>query len=319
MIKLPYKNIAFCKGQPAGSNKIGFVQYFYNSAEYIEMISGKTPEVFYGLDRKTNRVICLCSFTIIDGIAYSPYSAPFGSIEFSPDISEDVLIDFFDYVDNALKGMGIRKIVIKHYASFQAPHTVNKIKKSFKLSGFKILETNINHHLIVDSHSFTYGIHPMEKRRLNKCKKAGMIIRNTEWDELMNIYEFIASCRAEKQLEINISREDFLKAFSKFPEQYRVFTGLINGKIAAATVIVKVNKEIIYNYLPAFSKAFNTYSPLVMLMEGVYNYAQKNGYKFIDLGVSSIGGIRQEGLIYFKEMIGGVMSEKITFIKALNN
>ena len=77
------------------------------------------------------------------------------------------------------------------------------------------------------------------------------------------------------------------------------------------------NHKILYNYLPASIDEYKAFSPMVMIMENVYNYAKKEQYSFIDLGISSINGVLQKGLIQFKERIGGVFSEKTTFSKIL--
>jgi hypothetical protein len=310
------EGIIFIKGIPDSHIRIEYDQYLYNRPEFIKLISGKLPEVFYAYNRD-HRIIAGCSFTIHERSAFSPFRGPFGSIEMDSSVSVAVLVNFLSYINDELHKSEVDRIVVKNYAGFQALAIVDKITEAFLLSGYDRSSVDINHHIDIKNNDFKSLIHPMEQRRLVKCKKAGMKVRKAKLDEYGCIHDFIRICRKEKELEININKQDFLETTRLFPEQYHVFVGLIEDKVVAATVCVAVNHKILYNYLPASIEEYKAFSPMVMIMESVYNYAKMEQYSFIDLGISSINGVPQKGLIQFKERIGGVFSEKTTFRKIL--
>ena len=85
----------------------------------------------------------------------------------------------------------------------------------------------------------------------------------------------------------------------------------------AATVCVLVNEEVLYNFLPAHDENYKSLSPVVFLVQGIYNYAFAESLKFIDLGISSLQGKPQAGLIIFKERLGGQPASKLSFIKEI--
>ena len=84
--------------------------------------------------------------------------------------------------------------------------------------------------------------------------------------------------------------------------------------IACLTLTVRVNEGILYNFCPADNLDYRTYSPSVMLTEGLYEFSQRSGIGVLDLGISvDADGNLKPTLVRFKENLGGVVSEKWTF------
>jgi lipid II:glycine glycyltransferase (peptidoglycan interpeptide bridge formation enzyme) len=155
----------------------------------------------------------------------------------------------------------------------------------------------------------------MQLRRLSKCQKAGFVFQKAETNIASAAiwHSFIAKCRVQQGLEVNISLGDLELAIESLPELYDFFGVWDGTKLIAATVIVHVSDSVVYNYLPASTKAYNHYSPMVMLMNDVVTYYKKQRLAYLDLGVSSINGIAQSGLCAFKESMGAVRSAKNYF------
>jgi lipid II:glycine glycyltransferase (peptidoglycan interpeptide bridge formation enzyme) len=108
-----------------------------------------------------------------------------------------------------------------------------------------------------------------------------------------------------------------LKLTGIFPGKYKFFS-VSNGKdIIAATICVHVNRRVLYNFLPAHDEMYKKFSPVVYLMHGIHHYAQNEKFKLIDLGISSVHGKPQTGLIKFKERLGGKAISKLTFVKEI--
>ena len=313
------KRVEFISGFPAETYMESFENHIYNDPEFIKINTGKDPIVYSAVEKETNIILAQWKFTLVKNIAMSPEIGPFGSIEMNSFIQDEVLEDFISFVDDQLRQIGAYGIKMKCHASFQSPGNTLKCKNALIRSGYILDSTDINHHIEVSNKDFISFIHPMEKRRLDKCEKKGMLIRKAGLDELEQVHDFISRCRREKDLEINIEKERFLKVINNLPEHYHIFISLINNEFASATVCVHVNNRILYNYLPASAEKFSSMSPIVMLMEHVYEFAQNMNYKSLDLGISSIDGKPQTGLILFKERIGGITSEKFTFSKSLKD
>ena len=155
----------------------------------------------------------------------------------------------------------------------------------------------------------------MQQRRIRKCLKAGFVFEQiSDVNKLESVYEFLAECRDQQGLKINISKDLFMESFLRLPEQYKAFAIFTSDRqMIAATVTLKVTEEIIYNYLPGSLKEFNDYSPMAFLLIELIKIFNENGFNYLDLGISSINGKPQEGLAVFKDRMGAIRSEKLTF------
>ncbi len=171
---------------------------------------------------------------------------------------------------------------------------------------------DVNNHLNL-SVDYWDRLHKMERRKLNRCISEGLVFRHLKHDQAQQVYHFIKECRQKKNVDINISEYNFLKTLDTFPKHYQLFGIFHNDKLIAATVAVKVNQQVVYNYLPASDILFNHLSPMVFLIKELHHYYQQRQYQIIDLGISSIKGVTQEGLLKFKTRIGAFSTEKPTY------
>jgi hypothetical protein len=155
-------------------------------------------------------------------------------------------------------------------------------------------------------------IHPMERRQLNKCLKAGFTGGMGKPRDHRGIYHHIAEFRENRKIPVNFPFEDFSKSLARFPEHYLPFHVLTkeNERVAAA-IIIKTAPDIAYYFFPADSPYRRGFSPMVLLMQTVYEFSKANGMRFIDLGVSSKNGLPQTGLIRYKENMGGIPSTRL--------
>jgi lipid II:glycine glycyltransferase (peptidoglycan interpeptide bridge formation enzyme) len=75
---------------------------------------------------------------------------------------------------------------------------------------------------------------------------------------------------------------------------------------------VRTSDKTLYNFYPADSEAWLAYSPMVLLLEFVASWAKERGFEVFDLGIATDNGVRNEGLIRFKQNIGGIETLKYT-------
>ena len=192
------------------------------------------------------------------------------------------------------------------------------VLKTMENSGFSIQMKAVNHHIKVDESPLEDKMHTMEVRRLNKCKEQGFIFQEESHDQAEIIYDYLNQCRTEQNLELSISKEKFLMYLEYFPQSYPFFSVRKNGEILAATIAIKVQRHILYSFLPGSLRKFKQNSPTVFLNEGLYKYCQENRFEILDLGISTEkDGKNQKTLIDFKERIGGEKGYKYFFEKEL--
>ncbi|WP_424963555.1 GNAT family N-acetyltransferase [Ekhidna sp.] len=280
-------------------NPILFYQYGYlTSQAYCNFIAFSDENFFIAFDQ-------------IDNVAISIPRSPFGSIFYRYEgIGAEGFIEAFT---DQLRNKGIEKIQITHpseiYARFVSVSTLVK-------SGFDQIYSDINQHIPLDL-NWEDSIHKMQKRKLESLINDGFEFRKMERSELETAHKFLTVCRQAQGLQINISWEQLKKSSDELPEKYECFGVFRDSKISALCIAVNVSSEVAYYYLPGTSPMFRNQSPMVMLIAGMIRYYRERGFKYLDLGVSSIEGKSQEPLKIFKERMGGIESKKPTFLKQI--
>ncbi len=255
---------------------------------------------------------------IENGIAYSPYKSLFGGFETAKKVDEGAFKIFIDETLRLLKNKNVEVLKITLPSNFfRKPRT--KLQRQILLDqGFEKVLKLKNHHIDITNKNLSSHIHEMEKRKLKKCNSEGLAFYEESADMLPVLYNFISVCRKEKNQPLNISLEQLQLSMNAFPDRYFIFSVKLNNEFFAVTIAVKVNDNVLYNFLPASPIKFNYLSPMVKLIEGLYNFGRQQKFKYLDLGVSTTrDGKDQETLLAFKKHMGGQRSFKVMLEKKL--
>ena len=284
---------------PDGLSMAYFQKGYFQSQSYSTLISYSNEDFFIPFDLTSERAISI------------PRS-PFGSFICRKDSSGD-LIEFGKAILIDLKKRNMQQLEIHHpssiYSAFVTEQNLNDI-------GFQVAYNDLNQHIEL-SEAWEESIHNMQKRKLESLRSDGFVFRKMEKDEFEVAYKFLSVCRQSQGLNINISREQLKNLVDHLPDAYECFGVFRGEKISALCITVNVSSEIAYYYLPATSPMFRDRSPMVLLMAGMIDYYRGKGFKYFDLGVSSLQGKPQETLRIFKERMGAGETSKPTFVMPL--
>jgi hypothetical protein len=228
-------------------------------------------------------------------------------------IDSQILYEFLQEVISCIKSKGGKKIVFSLAPECYELEKADLVDEVLLHSGFQISVTELNYHLSVKENSFETNLHESERRRLKKCLDAGFTFEISNSPDVDFVHQFIANCRLRKGYPLSMNASDFKKMFEAFAERYILFTVKDNAKIIAVAVGVKVHSSVLYNFLPADDKNYLSFSPMVLLNKGIFDYCKLNGFEIFDLGIATSGGIQNPGLIKFKEHLGGELSHKYSY------
>ena len=154
-----------------------------------------------------------------------------------------------------------------------------------------------------------------ERKRYKKCKKEGFHCKNLTLNDLPEVYAMILETKNRKGYPGTLPFHQLEEMFILFPKEYRAF-GCFDGTMLIAVMVnIKISDSVFYNFYLGDKIDYRNYSPIVLLLEWVYDYAQLEGGRILDLGLSSDNGKLNEGLHSFKLKLGGVISKKISFVK----
>ena len=185
--------------------------------------------------------------------------------------------------------------------------------KIFINAGFRVINTEVNQHLLVLESEFKLLIRKNEKKKLNQCIKQDYTFKLLSIDELADIYQLVTETRVRKGFPVSMAYDGLHQTIMSLPDKYLLFGLFDQAELIAASVSIRISQNILYNFYHADEFAYRSNSPLVMLVQEIYCYCQQNEIKILDLGISSENGVKNEGLFVFKENLGCLSSEKNTY------
>ncbi len=248
-------------------------------------------------------------FRIEGDTAVSLPSGLFGSFQFAQQLGFWTFKKFFREVKEDLRQLAVEQMVIR-----QPIDIYDQVVGADALmtEGMRVEYLDINHHLVLSSYEHQ-SLHQMEQRKL--VKSSFWVHQTTDWER---VYDFILTSRGKAGLKPNISLDKLKKLVITFPDRYQCFVAQAGEKWAAVIVFVSISPGVVYYYLPATAEEYKSASPMVQLLFEASQHYKEKGIKYLDLGISSVKGERQEGLIDFKEHMGGVAMQKPTLALRFN-
>lgn len=244
--------------------------------------------------------------------------APFGGIQLhSDEVAFTALSTFFSAVEQQLYERGVRQLYLTPPPAIYLPTALPL--DFWQHMGYRLTHEQTLHYIAVTAEqTLRERVIPAHRRRLRKCREAGLIAE--EWKDFcpQTVYAWIAERRAEKGYPLSLSYEKFLSLRARFPERYVVFRVLDGTQLAALSVSVRVGPSQLYHYLPAYSPSYTTYSPMILLTEALYDYCRTHQIQLLDLGTSvDAAGHEKPSLARFKRNLGALECPKLSFKKTL--
>ncbi len=253
----------------------------------------------------------ICGFEIKGTTAISLPQGLFGSfMKKHRKVSFDDFSDFWIETKTELQAHKVKKVELVHppeiYQGYIPEAWLEEV-------GFSMRYEDINHHIELRNHQ----LHEMEIRKLKKIAPLDYRFEPASRNSFGVIYDFLAKCRAEKGLVLNINKFKLGRLFMTFPDKYDLFAGFKGKELACATITLKSAPNVAYYFLPGTLEAFKKDSPMVALLHVIVDQF-KGKYKYLDLGISSVNGKPQDGLIAFKERMGGIRTSKKRYFNRLS-
>jgi len=284
---------------------------FFNSDQFVK---GRSNSINYFRFYLLKSGMPTAKFVIYldDKTAFSPWKAPYGSFELASEMSEDVISYFLEEITNWCVRKKINSLKVIAPPEFYQ----NQPSNIFIKNGYRIIYTDLHQYFRVAqkfSHNFAYS----EKKRLNKCQNNGFTSSIVGKNLLPKAHELLTNSRKRKGYPVTMTFESLVEMFQKYPENYLLFAVFDKNIMISMAVSIRVNKDILYNFYHADHDDYATFSPTVMVVNEVNKYALKNGFQYIDLGISSNKGILNKGLYTFKKNLGSKECSRHTYLLEL--
>lgn len=291
-------------------------QFFFNSDAYVKFHETENTFSFCLKDSESLQRLAFMQFEVNQNTAVSQPKAPFGFFETAM-LDHELWEHFWMLVEERLIEVGVTKIVIRSWPTCYWPVMTEVLTHYFETQGFNIPFVDINFHWDLKSENAAFYMHATERWSLRKALKQGL--RFDVWDDpdIGLAYEYLKRFKEARHIPNAISKEVFVNSLLHFKQNYTVFVVRKEEAIIAISVGVKVSKQIFYHYSHGFDSNYSSLSPSVLMYNGLFDYCRSNGYKTLDLGITSIEGVKQKGLYPFKKKMGGIETHRYTLEKQL--
>ncbi len=320
-MQLPYhlNDFIFAEAAPGSPAVFDFEPSLFHLVRHLELQSPAGWLWYYALDEKHNRIPASLYLNVSNNdTASSVVRSPFGTIECSDDLPPEALYKFLQFVEAACKKRNLVSITLQDAPAAYAPRRSALLWTFLINLGYAATRAEVSACIKVGD-KYEDGIHENEEQVLNKSRLAGLSYGTVPAEQLDRVYGFIAACHQLKGYALSMNYEDLRRTVSVFPERFILSCVFDNKQIVSASVAIRINKSILYNFYMDHDAGYNKLSPPLLLMEGMYRYCRDNGIELLDLGTSALGGQPNFGLLAFKLRAGAFPSPKLRFEKTLHS
>lgn len=257
--------------------------------------------------RKTNHLVAFIHFQLNEKEAYSLHQSSFGGLAVVQEMGVTLLEDFLSYVIDDLKQTGVNKLTIRECPECYAIQS-NK-EQIYERLGFMNLFRETNQY-IETALPFDKLVNRNRKRSLKSIQNLGYVFSQLQTNRLEEAHNLLVVNRKARGLELTMTLEQLQLAMEQFPDRYLLFGISSEYQLIAASVCIKVNQKILYDFYHGELPEYTESSPVTMLVAELYQYALSNNFEIIDLGISSVDGKLDEGLFQFKKSLGAKEESK---------
>lgn len=191
----------------------------------------------------------------------------------------------------------------------------HKVHNVLYRSGWKIAASDLNFHLpVTDYATFRAQLAGSKRKELNKITRSETRVEvASNRLEMLEIYEVIKANRQAQGYPMTMSAEALL-ALKDAIKGDLTFTALKrdNATLAGA-ILMNIDETTRYVFYWGEHPDFRHESPVIKLCEHLYLDAAEHGYRYLDIGISTVNSVPNEGLVNFKMGIGCEISQKLTF------
>jgi hypothetical protein len=282
------------------------------SEPFISLNTAKVDRIVRLVEESGNTRIGLVA-GIKSNILLSPFSAPFGGFHFRHDaIYIGRIDDFIESLKIYVKAEGLTGISITlppdiYHQTFNA-----KTISSLLRCGFQSPTPEITNW--VDLKYFDNGFSSQSSREyLRQSLRNGLEFSEVhDKVEQGKLYELIAQNRSRFNRSISMTFDDVLNTSRLWPTNFFKIT-CESGELLAAAILYQSHSHICHFLFAGDSEVGRPLRAMDNLFFHVWHYYKKLQIQYIDLGISTVEGQPNEGLLRFKESHNAVSSLRYRF------
>jgi len=292
----------------------------FNTSDFFNL--HKNGRAFYfqlclGHPRQSVGVV---HFTEVEpGSFRSPRRGTFGGFEFNRPLRVELMERFVDEVEQVLEENGARRIeLLDPPANFDACNA-GVLANVLCRRGYVPQTPDLAYLLPIDRNPLWEKLKPSRRQRIHRCQREGITVAQLGPDRHKEVYDVIAENRMTKHFPVTMSYDAIQEMVHAFPDRMIFFGAFDGDSMIASSICVKVSSSVLYVFYWGDRSGYEHLSPVTLLAQCIYDYAQQAGFHTIDFGTATLAGVPIYGLISFKREIGCFPSPKPTYVKDLRS
>ena len=294
-----------------------FEVFLFNERRHLQhqKLPGDTLIFLLLTDRPATRLLASLPLILHHQTASNPRRATFGGFDAAPALPAELLSYFLEEVKAEARRRGISSIELR-----QPPLALRlrtDVTDALESAGFEQLYADVNYHRFIDGSAFRASIRKGEKWILSKARRKGYLFRQADMAQLPRLYDFLDAAATRKGFQLSMSLAQLQDWIQHFPCDFQAYELCDGPQTIAVGITVRLNERVIYILYLADHEAYLSDSPIVPLLEGIWNEAGRQGYELFDLGTASRRGEPIDGLCRFKKNIGFQTSENPFYVLTL--
>jgi Acetyltransferase (GNAT) domain len=251
------------------------------------------------------------------GHARSPGLAPFAGPQAAESVPTEVLTEWIAITTKVLADLGYRHLLLRLPPDCYAPTALPRLVTALGKAGAVVSEREslISHHLRIHGvEGFARGLAPPTLRRWRRLRATGHQVSEEPLAALPALIDHLTDWRQLRGHSLSLSADTLTRLVHAFPAELKLFSVRTPAaERVAVAIAIWVTPDILYYFLPASNPVYDSWSPSILLLSGLYDACLAAGGKLLDLGPSlTTSHAPNASLARFKQHVGGVASLRLT-------
>jgi len=161
--------------------------------------------------------------------------------------------------------------------------------------------------------SSTEGFSRGNRKRVRAFRDLHGLVRPAKVTELNSAYDLLEASRVRRGTHLSIGRQKFVDLIVSLPSAYRCWLAIADSELMGAALTVDIDSSSLYVLYWGDTLVGRQVSVSASICEYLLILAASEGKDFLDLGISSLGGQVDEGLLRFKQNLGAETHSQFRF------
>lgn len=281
------------------------------SEAFLGLVENKTGQLIRLVDENDRSIGLILGLK--DGVLCSPFSAPFGGFHYTHEhLSYSVVYDYLSDLKVFVREHGFKRVIITLPPNLYQNNMNAKFINAFIRLGFNMAIPDIQNCMNLKDFDGTWIKNTVGQncRRAIKNQLSCSIV--TDKTSMEDAYEIILRNRIEQERKIHMTLDEILKVSEILPVDFFLVKESSGNNIGAG-IFYRGHPKIVQGIFLGDDMEKRSLGIIDFLVMNIYEHYKKMNFEYIDLGISSLCGDPNVGLIRFKEIHNCETTLRFTF------